>query len=72
MCGDFHSEYLLYCTCVCHASCFLSSFDRMGYLSGAGSDYAAFVHYLGITSMDISYTYDKVKKEILMNLLPLT
>ncbi|XP_068577002.1 aminopeptidase NAALADL1 [Cebidichthys violaceus] len=34
---------------------------KMGYLSGAGSDYAAFVHYLGITSMDISYTYDKSK-----------
>ncbi|GLD54291.1 N-acetylated-alpha-linked acidic dipeptidase-like protein [Lates japonicus] len=34
---------------------------RMGYLSGAGSDYAAFVHYLGITSMDISYTYDRSK-----------
>lgn len=33
----------------------------MGYLSGAGSDYAAFVHYLGITSMDISYTYDRSK-----------
>nr|XP_060616071.1 aminopeptidase NAALADL1 [Anolis sagrei ordinatus] len=25
---------------------------------GAGSDYAPFVHYLGITSMDIAYTYD--------------
>uniref|UniRef100_A0A4W6EMD2 Aminopeptidase NAALADL1 n=1 Tax=Lates calcarifer TaxID=8187 RepID=A0A4W6EMD2_LATCA len=34
---------------------------RVGYLSGAGSDYAAFVHYLGITSMDISYTYDRSK-----------
>ncbi|XP_044233356.1 aminopeptidase NAALADL1 [Thunnus albacares] len=34
---------------------------RMGYLSGAGSDYAAFVHYLGITSMDFSYTYDRTK-----------
>uniref|UniRef100_A0A8C2WBV0 N-acetylated alpha-linked acidic dipeptidase like 1 n=1 Tax=Cyclopterus lumpus TaxID=8103 RepID=A0A8C2WBV0_CYCLU len=34
---------------------------KVGYLSGAGSDYAAFVHYLGITSMDISYTYDKSK-----------
>uniref|UniRef100_A0A8D3CHJ6 Aminopeptidase NAALADL1 n=1 Tax=Scophthalmus maximus TaxID=52904 RepID=A0A8D3CHJ6_SCOMX len=33
----------------------------VGYLSGAGSDYAAFVHYLGITSMDISYTYDRTK-----------
>ncbi|KAI3371993.1 hypothetical protein L3Q82_006863 [Scortum barcoo] len=33
----------------------------MGYLSGAGSDYAAFVHYLGITSMDMSYTYDRSK-----------
>ncbi|XP_054857316.1 aminopeptidase NAALADL1 isoform X2 [Eublepharis macularius] len=28
---------------------------------GAGSDYAPFVHYLGITSMDIAYTYDKSK-----------
>ncbi|KAE8291948.1 N-acetylated-alpha-linked acidic dipeptidase-like protein [Larimichthys crocea] len=34
---------------------------RVGYLTGAGSDYAAFVHYLGITSMDISYTYDRSK-----------
>ncbi|XP_040010276.1 aminopeptidase NAALADL1 isoform X2 [Xiphias gladius] len=34
---------------------------RVGYLSGGGSDYAAFVHYLGITSMDISYTYDRSK-----------
>ncbi|XP_074129618.1 aminopeptidase NAALADL1 [Sminthopsis crassicaudata] len=28
---------------------------------GAGSDYAAFVHFLGITSMDIAYTYDRSK-----------
>uniref|UniRef100_G3PKD8 Aminopeptidase NAALADL1 n=1 Tax=Gasterosteus aculeatus aculeatus TaxID=481459 RepID=G3PKD8_GASAC len=34
---------------------------RVGYLTGAGSDYAAFVHYLGIASMDISYTYDRSK-----------
>nr|XP_046241329.1 aminopeptidase NAALADL1 [Scatophagus argus] len=34
---------------------------RVGYLSGAGSDYAAFVHYLGITSIDMSYTYDRSK-----------
>ncbi|XP_049434697.1 aminopeptidase NAALADL1 [Epinephelus fuscoguttatus] len=34
---------------------------KMGYLTGAGSDYAAFVHYLGIPSMDISYTYDRTK-----------
>ncbi|XP_036954248.1 aminopeptidase NAALADL1 [Acanthopagrus latus] len=34
---------------------------KMGYLTGAGSDYAAFVHYLGITAMDISYTYDRSK-----------
>ncbi|XP_017267905.1 aminopeptidase NAALADL1 [Kryptolebias marmoratus] len=34
---------------------------RLGYLTGAGSDYAAFVHYLGITSMDMSYTYDRSK-----------
>ncbi|KAM6931130.1 aminopeptidase NAALADL1 [Xenentodon cancila] len=34
---------------------------RLGYLTGAGSDYAAFVHYLGIASMDISYTYDRSK-----------
>ncbi|XP_019954710.2 aminopeptidase NAALADL1 [Paralichthys olivaceus] len=33
----------------------------VGYLSSAGSDYAAFVHYLGITSMDLSYTYDRSK-----------
>lgn len=35
---------------------------RLGYLTGAGSDYAAFVHYLGITSVDMSYTYDGVWK----------
>uniref|UniRef100_A0A8C3IJL4 Aminopeptidase NAALADL1 n=1 Tax=Chrysemys picta bellii TaxID=8478 RepID=A0A8C3IJL4_CHRPI len=28
---------------------------------GAGSDYASFIHYLGITSMDIAYTYDRNK-----------
>ncbi|KAF0034180.1 hypothetical protein F2P81_014246 [Scophthalmus maximus] len=39
----------------------LGIIPRVGYLSGAGSDYAAFVHYLGITSMDISYTYDRTK-----------
>ncbi|XP_041856202.1 aminopeptidase NAALADL1 [Melanotaenia boesemani] len=31
------------------------------HLTGAGSDYAAFVHYLGITSMDLSYTFDRTK-----------
>ncbi|KAM3611951.1 uncharacterized protein V6R79_026319 [Siganus canaliculatus] len=31
---------------------------RVGYLTGAGSDYAAFVHYLGIASIDMSYRYD--------------
>ncbi|XP_077418372.1 aminopeptidase NAALADL1 isoform X2 [Vanacampus margaritifer] len=31
------------------------------YLTGAGSDYAPFVHYLGITSLDISYTFDRTK-----------
>lgn len=35
----------------------------MGFLTGAGSDYAAFIHFLGITSMDISYTYDRVRHE---------
>ncbi|XP_013867179.1 aminopeptidase NAALADL1 isoform X2 [Austrofundulus limnaeus] len=34
---------------------------RLGYLTGAGSDYAAFIHYLGIASMDMSYTYDRSK-----------
>ncbi|KAM9446861.1 aminopeptidase NAALADL1 [Clarias gariepinus] len=34
---------------------------KMGYLTGAGSDYAAFMHYLGISSMDIAYTYDRSK-----------
>ncbi|CAN9512970.1 unnamed protein product [Ophioblennius macclurei] len=34
---------------------------RVGYLTGAGSDYAAFVHYLGIAAMDLSYTYDKTQ-----------
>uniref|UniRef100_A0A8C1DBW9 N-acetylated alpha-linked acidic dipeptidase like 1 n=1 Tax=Cyprinus carpio carpio TaxID=630221 RepID=A0A8C1DBW9_CYPCA len=33
----------------------------VGFLTGAGSDYAAFMHYLGITSMDISYFYDRSK-----------
>ncbi|XP_031799502.1 aminopeptidase NAALADL1 [Sarcophilus harrisii] len=28
---------------------------------GSGSDYAAFLHFLGITSMDIAYTYDRSK-----------
>ncbi|XP_052617238.1 aminopeptidase NAALADL1 isoform X4 [Peromyscus californicus insignis] len=27
---------------------------------GAGSDYASFIHFLGISSMDLAYTYDKV------------
>uniref|UniRef100_A0AAV2MN37 Uncharacterized protein n=1 Tax=Knipowitschia caucasica TaxID=637954 RepID=A0AAV2MN37_KNICA len=39
----------------------LGVIPKMGYLTGAGSDYAAFVHYLGITSMDMSYTYDRTK-----------
>ncbi|XP_061762105.1 aminopeptidase NAALADL1 [Nerophis ophidion] len=34
---------------------------RVGYLTGAGSDYAPFVHHLGITSLDLSYTYDRTK-----------
>lgn len=33
----------------------------VGYLTGAGSDYASFVHYLGIPSIDMSYTYDRSK-----------
>uniref|UniRef100_A0A4W4GKG0 Aminopeptidase NAALADL1 n=1 Tax=Electrophorus electricus TaxID=8005 RepID=A0A4W4GKG0_ELEEL len=32
---------------------------NVGHMTGAGSDYASFVHYLGITSLDISYTYDR-------------
>ncbi|XP_051001911.1 aminopeptidase NAALADL1 [Acomys russatus] len=28
---------------------------------GAGSDYAAFIHFLGISSMDLAYTYDRSK-----------
>ncbi|XP_012318300.1 aminopeptidase NAALADL1 [Aotus nancymaae] len=28
---------------------------------GAGSDYAPFVHFLGISSMDLAYTYDRSK-----------
>lgn len=39
----------------------------MGYLTGAGSDYAAFMHYLGISSMDIAYTYDRVRHLFLFN-----
>lgn len=38
----------------------------MGYLTGAGSDYAAFVHYLGISSIDMSYTYDRVREKLLI------
>ncbi|KAK2911261.1 hypothetical protein Q8A67_003394 [Cirrhinus molitorella] len=34
---------------------------NVGFLTGAGSDYAPFMHYLGITSMDISYYYDRTK-----------
>ncbi|KAK7164436.1 hypothetical protein R3I94_002979 [Phoxinus phoxinus] len=34
---------------------------NVGFLTGAGSDYAAFMHYLGVTSMDISYYYDRSK-----------
>lgn len=33
---------------------------RLGSL-GAGSDYAPFIHFLGISSMDIAYTYDQSK-----------
>lgn len=29
---------------------------------GAGSDYASFIHFLGITSMDLAYTYDRVSR----------
>uniref|UniRef100_A0A672RMP2 Si:ch211-214j8.1 n=1 Tax=Sinocyclocheilus grahami TaxID=75366 RepID=A0A672RMP2_SINGR len=36
----------------------------VGFLTGAGSDNAAFMHYLGITSMDISYYYDWVCEHI--------
>ncbi|MBN3324171.1 NALDL protein, partial [Atractosteus spatula] len=36
---------------------------NLGYLTGAGSDYAAFMHFLGITSMDIAYTYDRSKTQ---------
>nr|XP_048313839.1 aminopeptidase NAALADL1 [Myodes glareolus] len=28
---------------------------------GAGSDYASFIHFLGISSMDLAYTYDRSK-----------
>ncbi|XP_057686898.1 aminopeptidase NAALADL1 isoform X2 [Corythoichthys intestinalis] len=37
---------------------------RMGYLTGEGSDYAPFVHYLGITSLDLMYTYDRSKTKV--------
>lgn len=43
----------------------------MGYLTGAGSDYAAFMHYLGISSMDIAYTYDRVRNLILFTFFQL-
>lgn len=42
----------------------------MGYLTGAGSDYAAFVHYLGISSIDMSYTYDKVRQKLFIMTTP--
>lgn len=29
---------------------------------GAGSDYAPFIHFLGISSMDLAYTYDQVSR----------
>lgn len=71
--GDLHCDVFIFMYNVCvksqimlfikDASCFLSSFDSVGYLSGAGSDYAAFVHYLGISSIDMSYTYDRVWKK---------
>ncbi|XP_051787739.1 aminopeptidase NAALADL1 [Erpetoichthys calabaricus] len=34
---------------------------NMASFSGAGSDYASFVHYLGISSMDLAFTYDRTK-----------
>ena len=27
---------------------------------GSGSDYTAFIHYLGVPSIDIRYTYEEV------------
>ena len=39
---------------------FLYYFDRMVNIAGTWSDYAGFLHYLGITSMDLTYTYDRV------------
>lgn len=33
---------------------------------GAGSDYAPFIHFLGISSMDIAYTYDRVSRHPLV------
>ncbi|KAM4722435.1 aminopeptidase NAALADL1 [Rhinophrynus dorsalis] len=36
------------------------SIPQMGTL-GAGSDYAPFLHYLGITCLDLAYTYDRTK-----------
>ncbi|XP_061115518.1 aminopeptidase NAALADL1 [Conger conger] len=34
---------------------------NVAFLTGAGSDYGPFFHFLGITAMDISYTYDRSK-----------
>ncbi|KAJ8285530.1 hypothetical protein GJAV_G00027880 [Gymnothorax javanicus] len=34
---------------------------NVAFITGAGSDYAPFFHFLGITSMDIAYTYDRSK-----------
>ncbi|XP_055367987.1 aminopeptidase NAALADL1 isoform X3 [Betta splendens] len=39
----------------------LGLIPRLGHITGAGSDYAAFVHYLGITAMDFSHAYDRTK-----------
>lgn len=39
--------------------------DRVTSL-GSGSDYTAFMHYLGIPSVDIRYTYEEVTELELM------
>ncbi|KAM4018247.1 aminopeptidase NAALADL1 [Anomaloglossus baeobatrachus] len=42
------------------SSLYNKTIPQLGAL-GAGSDYAPFLHYLGITCMDIAYTYDRSK-----------
>uniref|UniRef100_A0A8C9WJK2 N-acetylated alpha-linked acidic dipeptidase like 1 n=1 Tax=Scleropages formosus TaxID=113540 RepID=A0A8C9WJK2_SCLFO len=64
--ASYHSLYLSTLFFMLHFCGFqltgrTTCLSRVPYLTGAGSDYAPFMHFLGITSMDISYTYDRSK-----------